>query len=292
MKSFLQSEEWAEFQKSLGRKVWQIESINVFKHDLPLKKNYLYSPRCGEDFLSESFSKNIREIAKKESSVFLKVEPSYIKDSEDKSKFKKFEFKKSTTIQPQRTIILDITKSEQELLNQMHQKTRYNIKLADKKGVVIKKGTKKDIEKFWLLLNDTVKRDGFCGHIRKYYEKMLDIPRAELFIAEFKGKIIAANIVLFYNKQAIYLHGASDYNYRNLMAPHLLQWEQIKEAKKRGYSEYDFWGIDEKKWPGVTRFKKGFGGREVSYIGAYDLIFNKFWYGFYKIARSLLTRFR
>ncbi len=119
---------------------------------------------------------------------------------------------------------------------------------------------------------------------------MLEIPGVELFLADFKNKIIAANIVVFWEKTAIYLHGASDYEQRNLMAPHLLQWEQIKEAKKRGCIEYDFWGIDEKKWPGVTRFKKGFGGREVEYPGAFDLIFQPVWYKIYKIGRTLLTK--
>ena len=72
------------------------------------------------------------------------------------------------------------------------------------------------------------------------------------------------------------------------MAPHLLQWEQIKEAKKRGCIEYDFWGIDDKKWPGVTRFKRGFGGREINYPNAHDLVFQPIWYLIYKIARKIL----
>ena len=144
-------------------------------------------------------------------------------------------------------------------------------------------------------MTKTSKRDGFMAYPKEYYQKMLEIPGAELFVAEFpvdggtsKSKIIAANIVLFCENQTIYLHGASDYAYRNLMAPHLLQWEQIKEAKKRNCIEYDFWGINETKWPGVTRFKRGFGGREIIYPGAYDLVFKPFWYKIYKIAKKVL----
>jgi lipid II:glycine glycyltransferase (peptidoglycan interpeptide bridge formation enzyme) len=290
MNSFLQSKEWLDFQKSLGRKVWQIDSVSIIKHDLPLGKNYLYSPRCGGDFLSESFLKKVKQVAKEENSIFFKVEPVFTKATAGRPEqgLERFGFIKSSDIQPRRTLILDITRNEKEILNQMHQKTRYNIRLAEKKRTEIRKGDKKDIEKFWLLLKHTAEKGGFHSHLEEYYRKMLETPETELFLAVHNNKIIAANIVIFSEKMAIYLHGASDYNYRNLMAPHLLQWEQIKQAKKRGCVEYDFWGIDEIKWPGVTRFKKGFGGKEVSYIGAYDLILNSFWYKIYKIAKKIL----
>ncbi len=288
MNSFLQSKEWLNFQKSLGRKTWQIEGINVIKNNLPFKKSYLYSPRCPAKVFSESILSKIKEIAKQENAIFFKIEPLTSRSEE-------FGFKKSNNIQPNKTIILDISKSEQELLNQMHYKTRYNIKLAEKKGILIKKDKSK-FEDFWKLMQETTKRDKFRPHPEEYYRKMLEIPGIELFVAEYNGKIIAANIVVFWEKiaprlrsgQAIYLHGASDYEHRNLMAPHLLQWEQIREAKKRGCLEYDFWGIDEQKWPGVTRFKKGFGGCEISYPGAYDLAFQPIWYSIYKIARKIL----
>lgn len=285
MESFLQSKAWVDFQKSLGRKVWQIDSINVIKHNLPFGKNYLYSPRCGGNFLSKDFLKKVREIAKKENAIFFKIEPSFAKASENKLALEKFGFRRGDNIQPQKTLILDITKSEEELLKQMHSKTRYNIRLAKKKNIEIKKDKNK-FENFWKLLQQTTKRDGFRPHPKEYYRKMLKVPGVELFVATYKKKIVAVNIVVFYKKTAIYLHGASDYKYRNLMAPHLLQWEQIREVKKQGCAEYDFWGINEKKWPGVTRFKKGFGGKEVIYLGAYDLVFQPIWYKIYKLARK------
>jgi lipid II:glycine glycyltransferase (peptidoglycan interpeptide bridge formation enzyme) len=291
MNSFLQSKNWMDFQKSLGRKIFQINGINIIRHNLPFKKSYLYSPRCGGSFLSGDSLKQIREIARQENSIFLRIEPINEVDTID---LKQLGFRKSHNIQPIRTLILDITKSEQELLDQMHYKTRYNIKLAEKRvKVQISNSKSQTFEEFWRLMEQTVKRDKFRPHPKNYYQKMLEIPGVELFIAEYNGKIIAANIVVFYaprpsSGQAIYLHGASDYEYRNLMAPHLLQWEQIKEAKKRGCLEYDFWGIDEKKWPGITRFKKSFAGREVEYPRAYDLIFQPIWYKVYKIAKAIL----
>lgn len=283
MDSFLQSTAWLDFQKSLGRKVWQMDSTNIIKYNLPFGKSYLYSPHCEGNFLSEGFLKKVKEIAEKENSIFFKVESIDI----NRGNLQKSEFKKSSNIQPQKTLILDVTKPEKELLNQMHHKTRYNIRLAERKGILVKKDKNK-FDNFWKLLQQTTKRDGFRPHPKEYYKKMLEIPDVELFVAIFKEKIVAVNIIVFFKKQAIYLHGASDYQYRNLMAPHLLQWQQILEAKKRECTEYDFWGINEKKWPGVTRFKKGFNGREVDYLGAYDLVFQPIWYRIYKIAKKVL----
>lgn len=285
MKSFLQSDEWADFQKSLGRKVWRIDNVLLIKHNLPLSKNYLYSPHCEGEFLSKSFLEKIKKFAKKENAIFFRTEPEELNEK----LVKKFKLKKSQSIQPKKTLILNITKSKEEILKQIHQKTRYNIRLAEKRGVKIRKSkAKEDFEKFWQLLKDTAKKSGFHTHPKGHYKKILDVPGMDLFVAEYQNKIIAANIVLFWDEKATYLHGASDYNYRNLMAPHLLQWHQILEAKKRGCIEYDLWGIDEEKWPGVTRFKKGFGGREVYYPGGYDLVFQPIWYTIYKIARKIL----
>ncbi|GAH31259.1 unnamed protein product [marine sediment metagenome] len=303
MISFLQSQEWAEFQKSLGRKIWQVGGITIIKHNLPFGKSYLYAPRCGGNFLSDSFLKKIRKFSKEESAIFFRIE---LQEKINKKVLSKFGFTKGRNIQPKKTLILNISQSEKDLLEQMHQKTRYNIRLAEKKGITLRQAQdRKDFEKFWRLLTDTAKKGRFKTHPKEYYEKILEIPGTELFLAVYRDKIIAANIVLFHNKQVIYLHGASDYNYRKLMAPFLLQWHQILEAKKRECIEYDFWGIDEKKWPGVTRFKKGFapqarsalrgpvgpkarGSGIIEYPGGYDLVFQPIWYKIYKIARKIL----
>lgn len=285
MKSFLQSDNWFNFQKSLGRKAWRVGSILIIKHNLPFKKSYLYSPHLDASSLEESLKK-IKEIAQEENSIFFKVEPN--RETKEIGKLKKLGFKKGQTSQPDKTLMLDVSGSEEETLKKMHHKTRYNIKLAEKKGVIIKQSDgKKGLEEFWQILQQTTQRDGFSSHPKEYYRKLLEVSGVKLFLAIFKDKVIAANIVVFYNKQAIYLHGASDHSYRNLMAPYLLQWEQIKEAKRQKCSEYDFWGIDEKKWPGVTRFKKGFNGKEVFYSGAYDLVFQKVWYWAYRMARKI-----
>ena len=134
MNSFLQSKNWLDFQKSLGRKVWQIDSVNIIKHNLPLGKSYFYSPRTEGDFLSKEFLNRIKEVANQENAIFFKIEP---QEKIDESLLKKSGFIKGKDIQPRKTLMLDITKTEEELLNQMHYKTRYNIRLAEKKGVEI-----------------------------------------------------------------------------------------------------------------------------------------------------------
>jgi len=286
MKSFLQSDLWLEFQRKIGRSVFRINDINVIGHEMPMNKLFLYSPRVGviDDF--DNFIKKIKEIAKQQNAIFFKAE---FESEINENLLNKYGFKKSNNIQPLQTIILDLTKTEEEILGQMHQKTRYNINLAQKKNIKIKTGkTDDDFDRFWKLMRDTSQRDNFKSYSRAYYEEMLEIPGAELFIAEYQDKVIVANIVLFYKNTATYLHGASSYEHRNLMAAPLLQWHQIQEAKRIGCKTYDFWGINEQKWPGVTRFKRGFGGREITYPGAYDLVFKPFWYRIYKLAKRIL----
>jgi lipid II:glycine glycyltransferase (peptidoglycan interpeptide bridge formation enzyme) len=267
---FLQSKEWEGFQRSLGREVFRVGGVLVVKLPLAFGKSYLYCGGC--------LTFNVRQVsslAKKENVVFLKLESmmSLGTPSDEWAKSKK-------EVQPQKTIVLDITRSEDEILAGMHGKTRYNIRVAERHGV--KFSIFQTLEKIWELFQKTAQRDGFSTHTREYYEKLLELPPTKLFTAEYRGRIIAANTILFYADTAYYLHGASDYKYRKLMAPYLLHWETIKYAKAQGYKKYDFWGIDENKWPGVTRFKRGFGGKEIEYIGSFDYVFSEFWYWLYK----------
>lgn len=281
-KSFLQSQQWGQFQESLGRKVWRLEDILVIKYSLPFNRNYLYCPRVSER-VSDDFLEKVKEIALQEGSIFLKIEPE--KEIPNLKKSDK-------QIQPAKTIILDISKSEDELLNQMHSKTRYNIRLAQRKGIEVKESNNQEsLGVFVKLLKQTAQRDKFFLHSQEYYQEMMDIlgqDMVKLFLAKYKNKIVAANLICFFNQTVIYLHGASDYRYHQLMAPYLVQWQVIQEAKEMGFKYYDFWGIDEDKWPGVTRFKKGFSGQEVNYPGSYDLVYKKFWYWLYKVGRRVL----
>jgi lipid II:glycine glycyltransferase (peptidoglycan interpeptide bridge formation enzyme) len=184
-----------------------------------------------------------------------------------------------------------LEKSEEEILKSMHQKTRYNIKLALKKGIVVKEiqNIKNNFDEFWSLMQETESRDDFRLHSKEHYQKMLNLDSSllKLIGAFYKDKLIAVNIVSFFGDMVTYVHGASSSENRNLMAPYALQWETIKIAKQKGYKYYDFNGIDERKWPGVTRFKKGFSGYKINYLGTFDLVFNSMEYSIYKALRKL-----
>ncbi len=298
----LQSWEWGEFQTSLGRKVIRISKKNDFianliKYPLLFNKFYLYCPRGpilerskfkNQKLDLSSFIEEIKSIAKKENVIFFRFDPPFSSDYQ----FENLKLIKTKPFQPQQTLILDLSKSEEELLKDMHQKTRYNIKLAQKKGVKIREGSEKDTEIFWTLIQKAAKRNGFKTHPKIYYQKLIEVlgkkNLVKLFIAQIKERPIAAILVAFFNKKGYYLHGGSDYQYRNLMAPYLLQWHAILEAKRRNLKFYDFWGVDPKKWPGLTRFKAGFAPKtkSISYLGTYDIPFNWLYYG-YKIARFI-----
>ena len=290
--SFLQSWQWGSFQESLFRKIWRIETQGlkglVIKYNLPMGKNYLYCPRgpVGPSSDLKSFLKEVKQIAKQEKSIFFKIEP------EQDFKLPGHKLKKSSKqIQPAKTLILDLSKPEQKILSDMRQKTRYNIRLAQRKGIKIKSGNHDQIDAFLDLLAKTAKRDKFYIHPKDYYKKMIEVLEQEgiikLFLAKYQDQTIAANLVGFFGKTATYLHGASDYETRQTMAPYLLQWYTIRQAKELGFKYYDLWGFDDKRWPGVSRFKKGFNGREVAYPGAFNSVYRPGWYILYNLARRI-----
>lgn len=225
------------------------------------------------------------------------------------------------------TLLIDLAQSEEELLAAMHEKTRYNIRLALRRGVEIRDSRleiRDDFEKFWKLLEETAKRDKFRTHERGYYEKILEIlgdSRLEirdseqisniqspisnrmhmrLHIAYSDSTPLAAAMVGYFGDTATYLHGASSYAHRALMGPYALHWQIMQEVKKEGYKFYDFWGIHSpspsmgegggegvRDWSGMTRFKMGFGGKVVNYPGTFDLPLSQFWYMVYRLGRNI-----
>jgi len=319
---FLQAWLWGDFQEKVAGKVFRLgveeegklmAAAAVVKKILPMGKNYFYCPRgpvigcrmsdVGCRMSAESLFYEIKELARKEGAMFLRFEP------EVELKLENWQIEKTLDVQPSKTLILDLNKSEDELLAGMHQKTRYNIRLAEKKGVRLEEAGIESFDKFWELMGQTSDRDDFRLHGIDYYKEMIKLDHRQggasgtggtggtgkdfikLFFAKYKGKAIAAGIFSFFGNTATYMHGASSDENRNLMAPYSLQWEAIKLAKAKGYKYYDFFGIDEKKWPGITRFKKGFGGKEKKYPGTFDLAFDPGWYSVYKMVRKVRRTF-
>ncbi len=302
---FLQSWQWGEFQQSLGRKIFRLAVVDgaeiiavafIVKQDLPLTQSYLYLPRgpvIAPDLLHKKKSveqflySGIRRLAEESNSFFVRLDPpsrESLEYPDDSARFVPVGL-----VQPKTTLILDLSESEAKLLAQMKPKTRYNIKVAQKHGVEIEYGGAKDFDEFWRLMQLTGKRDQITVHGQDYYRKMLNLPDVRLVLAKIEGKIVAAAIAVFFGDWAIYLHGASDYAYHDKMAPYLLQWQMIRDAKDSGCKHYDFWGADEKLWPGVTRFKVGFAPeiKLTQYRGAYDLPISRVKYFGYQLLKKI-----
>lgn len=303
MKSFLQTIEWLDFQKHLGRATWRFDNgkikANIIKHDLPFRKNYLYIPHGPEvDFNAitgtvgneiAQFVSYLKNLAREQKSIFVKAEPL---DDKVPEAMHRFGLKKSSKeIQPRKTVVLDLDKSEEELLSQMRHKTRYNIKVAEKHNVEVREGS--DIDAFLKLLSKTVKRQRFSMHPTGYYKELFEFfnnnpdIRSSIFIATFEGKPVAGALMLIYKDTAYYLHGGSDHDHRDVMAPYAMHWYLIIEMKKRGFKHYDFGGSEGSKWPGVTRFKLGWGGETKEYPGSFDIPVSSIWYLIYRIARKI-----
>ncbi len=183
------------------------------------------------------------------------------------------------SIYPTATRILDLTLTEEELLKQMHPKGRYNIKVAEKSGVVIRKGSVEDVPIFYALLKDTAKRDGFGILPEAHYERFLQCHTGSfVLIAEHDKKPIAGLIGVIWNTQGIYYYGASNHASRALMAPYALQWEAMRHCKALGCTSYDLLGISPPSagygdaWAGISDFKRKFGGEVVLYSAEQTMV--------------------
>jgi len=335
---FLQSWGWSQFQEAVGREVYRVrlssseddtksETMAQFlliEHGLPLGFKYLYVPRGpvvsgGEDGCSmerlEAAIGAAHNAAARSGAVFARIDWPFSADGGPVSdtQLRKMGFVKTGHLQPADTVILDLKLDEGDILAGMKQKTRYNVRMSEKKGVTVSEAEydnahmlKNDIDLFWRLLAETAERDKFNTHDRAYYAKMIDVlnPKrhkggelaVRLVFASHEGQAIAGGLFAEYGDTVTYLHGASLSAKRSVMAPYKLHWEVIKDAKRRGFKKYDFWGVapigadESHAWHGVTRFKLGFGGYRESYLGAWDLPRRRLTYMAYNMARRLRGR--
>ena len=202
---FLQSFEWGEFQKNFNDEVVRLGleeggqikfAIQLIKKSLPFGKAYFYAPRIETKNLNEEEIKflfgEIKKISEKENVIFLRMDPL------EELHPTPYTLHPTIDIQAKKTLILNISRSEEEIMNAMHQKTRYNIRLAGKKGVIVREGSEKDFEDFWYIMEETSKRDGFRLHLKKYYKEMINLENIKLLVAEYEGKIIAGVIISFF----------------------------------------------------------------------------------------------
>ena len=252
----------------------------------------------GEEKAVQFLLENVKKELKKIGGIFWRFDP-YVTN---RNFIKTISTQPATQdYQPTDTLEIDLTKSNEQLLAEMKRKGRYNINLAQRKGVTIvaiEKGafTPQDLDDFWKLNNETTSRDKFSGHEKSYYRHLLETldDYAVLFFAEFEGRRIATAISTFCAEKAIYYFGASssDPEMRNLMAPYLLQWEMMQYGKTKGCTTYDFLGIapEGKKnhtYAGISEFKWKFGGQRKTYLPGREIVLDWFWYVIYRIVKKV-----
>jgi len=316
----LQSWAWGELKSQFGWTAVRVQvaeaGAQILFRRLPLGRTIAYIPKgplvnWSDRQQSQALFEAIHAEAKKHRSLFLKIEPDLCRvDGESRQGFepvwtflRQAGFQSSDTIQPRTTLIIDIDQAEPAILAEMKQKTRYNIRLAQKKGVTVRQGERVDVPLFHQLALTTADRNEFGVHSPDYYQLAFDLftpDRCALFIAEFESQPVAAVMVFRQGEEAYYFYGASSNQHRNLMPTYLVQWEAIRWAKAQGCRRYDLWGVPDADaatleaqfqhrhdglW-GVYRFKRGFGAQVVQSIGAFDYVYTPLLYPLYKLRRK------
>lgn len=318
----LQSYEWGEIKAKTG---WQplrliveengqpIAAISVLKRIIPgLKKAIFYAPRgpvfdIEDNKVFDFLLAEVKKLAQKHNAIFLKIDPDI--PAEDKvfkglllsRGFRSAEKDEGFDgIQPKYVFRLDITPDTETLLANMHNKTRYNIRLAARKGVTIKTDcTKEDLKDFYNILQETCERDNFLVRSYGYFEDMWDFlvekGYAKLFMAEYEGKYIAGTLAFVLGEKAWYLYGASSNSQRNVMPNYLLQWTMIQWAKENNCTMYDFRGVsgnltEDNPLYGLFKFKKGFNGVYTEFVGEYDLVYSPSFYWLWHVAEPIYQK--
>jgi peptidoglycan pentaglycine glycine transferase (the first glycine) len=298
---------WGEFKSQFGWSAFRITDqdcgAQLLIRDLPLGFKFAYIPKgpVGENW--EKLLPEIHEFCKKKKVFALRMEPnSWVSESKQRTELPNG-FLQSNPIQPSRTIIVDLGCNEDEILMRMKQKTRYNIRLATKKEVVVNRSN--DIKKFYEIMMRTGERDQFGIHSLTYYQNAYDIfskyQACELFLASHQGKPLAGLMLFIQGSWAWYFYGASNEQARDRMPTYLLQWEAMRWAKKMGCQKYDLWGVPDEDEPtlekefsnrsdglwGVYRFKRGFGGELRRSVGAMDYIYSPLRYQLFQFILKL-----
>jgi len=315
----LQSWEWGQFKSRWGwspRYVLFEENGQpraaalILRRRLPrLGLSVMYVPKgpaldYGDAALVERVLSELESITQRERAIFIKIDPDVpLPHSHTSSRSmgvrewaplsrRGWRFSPEQ-IQFRNTVLLDVTPGEDDLLAAMKSKTRYNIRLAERKGVSVRLGGAGDIDVLYAMYAATARRDGFIIRPIEYYRdawsSFTSADLAQPLIAEVEGEAVAGSILFRFGSRAWFMYGMSRDAHRDKMPNHLLQWEAIRWIKSHGGEVYDWWGAPDELtesdplW-GVYRFKEGFGGKFTQHIGAHDFVASKFWYWVYMTA--------
>ena len=314
--NFLQSWYWGEFHKAIGK---TINRTGFYEKErlVGVMQSVVEPARRGKHLtvpggpiinwqdknLVNTFLRELKVIAKENNCVFIRVRPQLKSDESSKKIFKDLGFIKAPMhLHAELTSQLDITKPEEEIMTQMRKTTRYEVKKAIKENIkIVTSSDSADIKKFYELQIQTAKRQKFVPFSYKYLSEQFKVfaenGNVLLYKAEFENKLLAQAFVIFYGKEAVYHYGASTDEGRLYPGAYLIQWEVIKEAKKRGMTRYNFWGVapenkQNHRFSGLSLFKRGFGGEDFQYLPAQDLIINKPKYLLNYIIETLRNRLR
>ncbi len=309
----LQSWEWGEFRRQTGLNVERIglfdnkklvSALQITFHPVPLLgRNVGYLPKGpmpDEDQLSI-----LTQLGKKHSALFIKLEPNIAQKVDAPSGHKQIhEFMIKNGAVPGKplftkyTFQLNLNQSEEKLFENLSSKTRYNVNLAYKKGVKIFENTSEaGLEEYLAILKETTKRQGFYAHEPEYFRKLWTTLGSSgmmrIFTAVHEDKVLVSWIMFIFNGVLYYPYGASRSESRDVMASNLLMWEMIKFGKEQGCTLFDMWGSlgpepnEKDPWYGFHRFKKGYGGDLLEFLGTYDLVIDPPMYKIFNIGESL-----
>lgn len=320
----LQSFEWGELKRRTGWDVVRavlrgdgetVAAASILERRVPLLgRNMAYCP-CGpvvdwadSEVAGQALS-GLAALARGRRDIVLTLDPAVPEGQHGLAKLLREEgFVSSATddgfggIQPRCVMRLDITPDLDAVLAGFREKWRYNVRLAERKKIRVREGPAlADMDRFYDVLLETARRDGFVVRVREYFHWMHELFVArglgELLLAEHEGQLLGGILVLTIGPQAWYLYGASSNENRNLMPNHLLQWEAIRRAKARGCAVYDFRGVSQEADPmagarlsGLNRFKAGFGAQFVRYVGQHDLVLAPVAYRAYRLGAAMRAR--
>lgn len=302
----LQSWEWGEFREKTGVKVIRlgvfeknklVKAYQVTVHNIPkTSMNVAYFPKG--DVPDEMMLTSLKKIGKENNCLCIKLELNVIANESVRKYLLDQGCREGRPLFTRYTFQLDLGKSEAELLTGMKPKTRYNIGVAQRYGVeVTEDNSPQAVEEFVRLTAETTKRQGFYAHDEKYqrlmWEGLAPVGIARMLVARWQGKVLAAWVVFVFNGVIYYPYGASSSQHREVMASNLMMWEVIRLGKKLGCKTLDMWGAlgpepnEKDPWYGFHRFKEGYGGQLIEFVGSFDLVLRSGWYRLYRIAEEL-----